>query len=497
MVTFLGNQRSSKQASQKHAFKCATIMVSLVLFFPPCFAQASWRFIVTCDSRGLDEGVNLRVLDELVTEILDQEVDFVLFPGDLVYGTNAGSPPVFEQQLRTWVSVMKPVYDANIPVYTGRGNHELGDVYCVYSDSPAEPNTEDNFALRWVNVFGSDLLPIQKLPANGPPGEEFMTYSVEHKNACILMLDQYAGMKHEFAHRVNQAWLDGKLVSNTKPHVFAVGHEPAFEALHPDCLGAHPADRDAFWASIRKAGARVYLCGHDHFYDHARVDDGDGDPNDEIHQYIIGTAGAGLYTWVPPYLGDNGDYIVEQIHHARQYGYVLAEIDNLSVTLTWMGRSTDDLCAPGVYEPNDIWSYTVVAKPVLLSPDGGEKLVAGKRYTITWKTLEGAEIDYVALDYSYDDGRTWKNIDLCRNSGSYVWKVPPAHSNQCLLRISDLNDAGLSDVSDEAFTIFKCSREFAGDLNGDCYVDLIDLAILLESWLTCANPLDPSCGMRE
>jgi hypothetical protein len=497
MVAFFRNQRNAKQTSHRYAFRCAIIVFSVVAFFLTCFAEASWRFVVTCDSRGLEGGVNLRVLDELVAEILSQDVDLVLFPGDLVYGTNAGSPQVFEQQLRTWVSVMKPVYDAGIPVYVGRGNHEVGDVYSAYADSPAEPDTVDNFALRWVNVFGSDLLPIQKLPGNGPPNERFMTYSVEHKNACILMLDQYAGMEHEFAHRVNQAWLDGKLASNTKPHIFAVGHEPAFAALHPDCLADHPADRDAFWAGIREAGARVYLCGHDHFYDHARVDDNDGDPNNDIHQYIIGTAGAVLYSWTPPYLGDNGDYTVEQIYHARQYGYVLVEVDETQVTLKWMGRSSNSLYAPGVYEPNDVWSYSVVARPILLSPNGGENLVAGKSYTVIWKTLDGAEIDYVALDYSYDDGRTWKNIDLCQNSGSYAWKVPPVDSKQCLLRISDLNDTKLSDVSDGSFTIFNCSREFAGDLNGDCYVDLMDLAILLQDWLTCANPLDPSCSMRE
>lgn len=472
---------------------CAICLLSI--FSSMCFAEAPWRFIVTCDSRGTNDGVNRIILQELVTEIISRDVDFILFSGDLVYGITGGGPAEFERQLRVWVQTMKPVYDANIGVYVCRGNHELGDLWYAVPGGGPDPN--DSYVRRWLEVFGSDSYPDQKLPDNGPSGEKYMTYSVIHKNALIVCLDQYAGVGHEFAHKVNQAWLDAQLAANRKPHVFVAAHELAFRALPRECLDKYPADRDAFWASIKNAGGRTYLCGHDHFYDHARIDDGDGDPDNDIHQYTIGTAGAYIYTWSPPYDGNNGDYIVHQLYHAGRYGYVLVGVNDLDVTLTWMERSSNDVTVSGVYKPKDVWRYTVVPKPLVLFPDGAEKLVAERIYSVRWNTVGGAEIDYVTIEYSADNGQSWTDVDVWENTGSYQWKAPPVDANQCLIRISDFKDPALADTSDRAFTIFQCHRYLAGDLNGDCYVDFVDLALLAGDWLKCDNPFDPACGQQQ
>jgi len=455
-------------------------------------AQEPWKFIVTCDSRGYDDGIQETILSELVTEIMIQGVDFVLFPGDLVYGYSSTGPSGFESQLKKWVAVMKPVYKANIAVYVCRGNHEIDDVWGIYPRPDIDPN--DNYATRWLNIFGSDLYPEQKLPDNGPAGEKYMTYSVTHKNAFIVLLDEYAGIRHEAIHKVNQKWLDAQLAANMKPHIFITGHEPAFRALHSDCLDNQPAERNAFWASIKNAGGRTYFCGHDHFYDHACVNDNDGNPDNDIHQYIIGTAGAWPYFWLPPYPGNNSDYTVEQWHHAQRFGYVLVEIDGLNVILTWMERHTNDLDVNGIYEPNEAWSYTITPKPIVLSPNGNENLVAESSYTIKWKTLEGAKIDYVTIEYSSDNGQSWQEVSPWWNTGSYKWDaVPVVDSNQCLIRISNLHDVTISDTSDEVFTIFQCRKHLNGDLNSDCYVDFLDFAILAGDWLKCGNPFDTSC----
>ena len=478
--------------------KFVLAVLFLAAFSSTAFSQEPWKFIVTCDSRGYDNGINQVVLSELAAEIKSRGVDFVLFPGDLVSGYMAIDPDEFEAYLRAWVEIMKPVYNADIPVYVGRGNHELGDVWSHYPHPGTNPDPNDNNMLRWLNVFGSNSYPKQKLPDNGPEDEKFMTYSVTHKNAFFVMLDQYAGIRHDFHHKVNQEWLDDQLAANTKPHIFIAGHEQAFRALHYDCLDYFPAQRDTFWTSIKNAGGRTYFCGHDHFYDHARVDDGDGNLNNDIHQYIIGTAGAPPYTWSLPYDGNNSHYIVEQWHHAERFGYVLAEIDDLVVNLTWIERHTNDLNIPGIYEPNEVWSYTVTPKPIVLSPNGGENLIAAGKYTITWKTLEGADIDYVLIEYSLDNGQGWQEVGPWWNTGSYEWDpVPVADSNECLIRISDFDNTLLSDTSDNAFTIFQCQKQLKGDLNSDCYVDFLDFIILADDWLKCANPFDPSCDVQH
>ena len=431
-------------------------------------------------------------MSEFVTEILNQGADFVLFPGDLVSGYASIGPAGFEAQLRAWVEIMNPVYNAGIGVYASRGNHEIMDV-SGYSIRP-NIDPEDNHATRWLNVFGNDLYPEQKLPDNGPVSEKYMTYAVTHKNAFIVSLDQYAGINHDDVHMINQEWLDAQLAANTMPHIFIAGHEPAFMAQHTDCLDNWPAKRDAFWASIRNAGGRTYLTGHDHFYDHALIDDGDGNPNNDIHQYIIGTTGAPLYIWSPPYSGDNSYYTVEQLYHTENYGYVLVEVDNLNVTLTWIHRHTNDLSIPGIYQPDDVWSYDVSPRPIVLSPNGGENLAAANSYTITWKTQQGTDLDAVIIEYSADNGQSWQTIDTVENTGSYTWNpLPIAESNQCLIRIGDPLDIAISDTSDGIFTIFQCTKQLKGDLNGDCYVDFLDIAILAADWLECGNPFDAAC----
>jgi len=447
---------------------------------------------MTSDSRGSAGGVNQRILSELVSEIKSRDVDFIVFGGDLVYGAWV-SPSEFELQLRTWVQLMKPVYDAGIGVYVCRGNHELGDVWDVEDGAGADPN--DNNALSWLNVFGSDAYPKQKLPANGPDAERYMTYSVSHKNAFIVCLDQYAGLGHNFVHSVNQSWLGEQLATNMKPHVFIVGHEPAFRVMHRDCLDVHPLERDTFWLSIKGAGGRTYMCGHDHFYDHASVDDGDGDLSNDIHQYIVGTGGAVPYSWSGPYDGNNGDFVIGGLYHAESYGYILVEIDGLDVTVTWMERSSTILDVPGVYKSKDVWQYRVVPGPVVLSPNGGEKLVAGNTHVIRWKTLEGVQINKVNIKFSSDGGENWIIAGISGNNGSYEWVVPAVDSRTCLVRVT-AEDRKVSDQSDGVFTVYQCRQKLKSDLNGDCYVDLLDLAILASEWLGCGNPFDLSCGVE-
>jgi len=423
----------------------------------------------------------------------------VLFPGDLVSGYRSIGPAGFEDQLRTWVEITEPVYNAGIDVYVSRGNHEIMDVWGYHIRPDIDPT--DNHATRWLNVFGNDLYPEQKLPDNGPASEKYMTYAVTHKNAFIVSLDQYAGIIHDTVHMIDQEWLDAQLAANIRPHIFIAGHEPAFRAMHTDCLDNQPTQRDAFWASIRNAGGRTYFAGHDHFYDHARIDDGDGNPDNDIHQYIIGTGGATPYAWLPPYSGDNSYYTVEQLEHAENYGYVLVEIDGFNVNLTWIQRHTNDLSIPGIYQPDDAWSYSVSPRPIVLSPNGGENLAAAGSYTITWKTQEGAELDAVTIEYSTDNGQNWQIVESAENTGSpqdalrqYTWDtIPIADSNQCLIRIGDPMDVAISDTSDELFTIFQCTKQLKGDLNGDCYVDFLDIAILAGDWLECGNPFDVSC----
>lgn len=309
----------------------------------------SWTFIVAGDSRGSDNGVNATILAEIAAEVVSQQPEFIIFPGDLVTGGDTEDD--LQSQLLTWRDTMQPVYDEGIGVYPVRGNHELGTSYATTT--------------AWNHVFDGAY----GLPQNGPAGEENLTWSVTHgtgsSRAIVLGLDLYYP---NLDHTVPQDWVDGSLAATDAVHVFAMAHEPAFSSDHNDCLDDAPAARNTFINSLIDAGGRSYFAGHDHFYNHLRADDADGDPDDDLHQFIVGTAGAPLRSegdyggdtgpWTPTKDID-GDGFDDPGTFESQYGYMVVEIDDLDVTMTWWHRT-----GVGVYEATgEELSYSVPAHP--------------------------------------------------------------------------------------------------------------------------------------
>jgi len=439
----------------------------LAAFSSGCFAEP-WKFAMTCDSRGGfsdPNGINETILGELVAEFVSENVDFILFPGDLVSGMGAVSPDKFESQLRKWVDIVGPLYDAGIGVYIGRGNHEVMDNHRTYPpEPPLDPNV--TFAGRWLNVFGSDSDPNQKLPGNGPADEEYMTYSVTHNNAFIVMVDQYAGIEHWLSNQV------GSAIRLTSPGSTLNWRRTQNLISSSSAINRRSGPKtERVWISIPISETPSGPPSPRAL----------GEPTSQ--DTIISTTGP-PYSWDPNkdgYPGDHGSYTVEYISHATyRHGYLLVEVNNLDVTLTWVQRHTTDTSVEGVYEPNDTWTYTALPRAILLSPNGGETVSAQSTRTITWKTLEGAEIDSVRIDYSTDDGQTWDEIGVSANTGSYDWATPPADSNQCLIRLTDAAHASLSDTSDRKFTIYPCPDELTVDLNDDCYMDFLDFVILAD-----------------
>ena len=340
------------------------VLIGIVVLLLPAISNAELvRFVVTGDSRGDDNGVNITILEEIAQATLDEGADFILFTGDLVNGNT--DPDTLKSQLITWRTTMQDLYDdPGISVYPCRGNHDTGS------------------KAVWDSVFTGDYA----LPGNGPSGEENITFSFTHGNVFIVGLDQYVN-----SHRSNQTWLDAQFASNTQPHIFVFGHEPAFAVLHPDCLDDYPNERNTFWNSLTDEGARIYFTGHDHFYNHTRIDDGDSDPNNDLHQYILGSAGAPLYPWTGSYDGDNGYWTPQLVYHEEEYGYILVEIDGSRATLTWKHRT-----APGMYEAGgDVFTYN--HKSCLIKEIFGEyseetELLRYLRDNVLNETPEGQEL---------------------------------------------------------------------------------------------------------
>jgi photosystem II stability/assembly factor-like uncharacterized protein len=87
----------------------------------------------------------------------------------------------------------------------------------------------------------------------------------------------------------------------------------------------------------------------------------------------------------------------------------------------------------------------------VIEPNGGDTLLVGSSYAISW---DSQNIIDVKIDYSIDDGLNWINImDSLQSSDIYEWIVPNTITSQGRIRISDLDDSGIFDISDEAFYI--------------------------------------------
>ncbi|MFH1062049.1 MAG: hypothetical protein V1747_04095 [Candidatus Omnitrophota bacterium] len=88
----------------------------------------------------------------------------------------------------------------------------------------------------------------------------------------------------------------------------------------------------------------------------------------------------------------------------------------------------------------------------IITPNGGEQWAVNSLHDITWTTF--GTITNVRLSYSSNNGANWtlitatvSNIDL------YSWTIPDRLSDQCLVRVSDVNDSDANDLSNGVFKI--------------------------------------------
>ena len=290
-------------------------------------------FCVTGDSRGGDDGINKKIITKTVEALKVEHPSFVAVNGDLVSGYSSK----LEAQLINWRdSFMKPLLDAGIKVYSCRGNHDAapGKVEWVMGK---------NSALSvWQKVFSGKFA----FPNNGPETEKGVTYFVKNKNMLLLVMDTYPGKP---SHEVNLPWVE-KVIKAEKGdlpiYLFAVTHEPAFAVHHKDCLASKPKERDKLLDILVSNGGVCYFCGHDHFYNHAKVTL----PKGEFHQFVCGTSGAPLYQWNEKYHEKN----IQAVKTVKSFGYMVVHIKGKTATLTMKGWDKE-----GNLKTLDTFSYTL------------------------------------------------------------------------------------------------------------------------------------------
>ncbi len=88
----------------------------------------------------------------------------------------------------------------------------------------------------------------------------------------------------------------------------------------------------------------------------------------------------------------------------------------------------------------------------LTAPNGGDSLSAQSNYDILWSST--GSIDSVRIDITLNNGTLWQSIvQSTPNTGSFAWLVPDTLSDSCKVRVVDLLDTNIVDLSDSLFTI--------------------------------------------
>jgi len=158
---------------------------------------------------------------------------------------------------------------------------------------------------------------------------------------------------------------------------------------------------------------------------------------------------------------------------------------------------TEPFCNGGIVNMGAYGGTAEASKAVptvtILYPNGGESLLSAQDIEIRWTSTTDCP-DNVTLAYAMDTGTlTWHTIATVPNSGLYIWTRPTITWPTVHLRITDAGDPAISDDTDESFALYECRKQLLMDADKDCYVNLVDLAIMAREWLDCGNPFDPTC----
>lgn len=129
----------------------------------------------------------------------------------------------------------------------------------------------------------------------------------------------------------------------------------------------------------------------------------------------------------------------------------MASFNDLSIDLAGDGyqlTASAEGAIPADSPPFDILGVGLT----LTAPNGGEMWEQGTLQTITWQAVN-VEGD-VELEYSIDGGESWKPIGVVPASAEeHPVIIPDDPSQNCLVRITSVENPGLFDVSDAPFTI--------------------------------------------
>ena len=235
-------------------------------------AKPGHQFVIYADScSGVPGALHERTFASVndVVQRLHPRPEFILFPGDEIIGLTADADAL-RAQWRHWLDTEMDWLDRReVPLWHTTGNHTTYDRM-----------SED--------VFREVL----KLPRNGPPGQEGLSYWVRRDDLLMVFVHTlWSGLGGEG--HVETDWLEATLAQHRDAkHKLVLGHHPVFPIN--GYTGTYQREigheyRERFWDILVRADVTAYLCSHILAFDV------------QVHQGVlqICTAGAGTAHRMP------------------------------------------------------------------------------------------------------------------------------------------------------------------------------------------------------
>jgi len=110
--------------------------------------------------------------------------------------------------------------------------------------------------------------------------------------------------------------------------------------------------------------------------------------------------------------------------------------------------------------PGTVWKFTTKsdASVTVVKPNGGELVRAGTEFELEWSSQS---VDLLKIELTTDAGRNWDTISATTSAedNKLTITLPEIDATSCYVRITDVSDNTIYDVSDAAFTLFVPSLE--------------------------------------
>jgi len=151
--------------------------------------------------------------------------------------------------------------------------------------SPGNHDYNTSGATGYYNYFGA---------LAGPASRGYYSYDLGAWH--IVSLNSNVSMS---AGSAQEVWLRADLAASTKTCTIAYWHHPRFSSGSNHGSSTQSA---GVWQALYDAGAEIVISGHDHEYERfaPQTPGAAADPARGIREFIVGTGGAGLYSFATP-----------------------------------------------------------------------------------------------------------------------------------------------------------------------------------------------------